>query len=68
MAETRQHLTVRLSPADRKRIRAFSVEIGVSVQDIIVAGFNRTLVEHGFEALEAQSPLLPPAKRKSRTT
>ena len=68
VADTRQHLTVRLSPADRKRIRAFSVDIGVSVQSMIVAGFNRTLAEHGLPPLDDATMMPPPPKKKRAKT
>jgi hypothetical protein len=63
MADTRQHLTVRLSPEDRKRVRMLSLSIGVPVQAIIIDGFNRTLADYGLDPLETPTTMPPPKKR-----
>jgi hypothetical protein len=50
--EERKTVTLRLSPKQHKRLRAFSVEVESSIQDLLVLGLSRLMVDHGLAPLE----------------
>ena len=56
----RRNLTVRLSPAEWRRVRELALDLEITVQDMLVAGLNRIFVEQQREPLNPNLHLLPP--------
>ncbi len=60
----RRSLTVRLTPPQLKRIKAFAVEVELTVQDLLVAGLNCVFAQHSLDPIDPEVRLLPPPKTR----
>ncbi len=68
-AEPRRTLTIRLPVPHWRRVKELALELDCNVQELTVAGWNRLFAERGYELLDPDSTIVPPAKRrKPRST
>jgi hypothetical protein len=62
--ERRKDITLRLTIPQWTRVKALSVEIEQSMQQIAIAGINRIFQERGHDPLDPESTILPTSKKR----